>query len=160
MKRPWAWGAIPFSVTLVLDGITKVLAEAHLTKGPIYLGADWLALRLAYNTGVAFSAFENLPYWLLGLGALILLVAVIWSLRGMAQTRMGAAALGLVASGGFGNAVDRLLDGRVTDMISVWIWPVFNVADIAISVGVGLLLLSSKKAKEPAPAGLAEGDAS
>lgn len=157
LKRPWALGAVLFVVTLILDALTKVWAEAALADGPITLGADWLALRLAFNHGVAFSFLEGTPYWVLGVGALVLLLAVLWSLRPMARTTLGAAAMGLVAAGGIGNAVDRLLDGRVTDMISVSIWPVFNVADIAISVGVGLLLLGSRRAPKEGSAAVDEG---
>src|SRR5690606_14448708 len=119
------------------DAVTKALALAHLADGPIFLGADWLALRLAFNEGVAFSFLEGIPYWMLGAGAIVLLALVLWNLRDLLASRIGASALGLVAAGGLGNAVDRLWDGKVTDMISVWLWPVFNVADIAITVGVG-----------------------
>jgi signal peptidase II len=146
-----------FLGTVALDALTKALALAYLQDGPIFLGADWLALRLAYNYGVAFSFLEGIPYWALGAGAIVLLAMVIWNLRSLLETRLGASALGLVAAGGLSNAVDRLMDGKVTDMISVWLWPVFNVADIAITVGVGLLLLSSRAGKreagEPASSG-------
>lgn len=154
LKPNWVLASTLFVGTLVLDALTKALALAYLGDGPVFLGADWLALRLAFNYGVAFSFFEGIPYWALGLGAIALLALVLWNLRPLLASRMGACALALVAAGGLGNAVDRLADGKVTDMISVWIWPVFNVADIAISVGVGLLLLSSRGAKkaEPAPA--------
>jgi signal peptidase II len=60
--------------------------------------------------------------------------------------------LSLVAAGGLSNAIDRLLDGKVTDMISVWKWPVFNVADMAITVGVALLFFVSRQEKSAAAA--------
>ncbi len=152
MKPPWVLAATLFFGTLALDALTKAWALAYLADGPIFLGADWLALRLAFNYGVAFSFLEGIPYWALGLGAIFLLAIVIWNLRALLHTKLGASALALVAAGGLGNAVDRLMDGKVTDMISVWLWPVFNVADIAISVGVGLMLLGSHASKKAARA--------
>ncbi|HLV60287.1 MAG TPA: signal peptidase II [Fredinandcohnia sp.] len=156
MKSNWILASTLFVGTLVLDAVTKALALAHLADGPIFLGADWLALRLAFNEGVAFSFLEGIPYWMLGAGAIVLLALVLWNLRDLLASRIGASALGLVAAGGLGNAVDRLWDGKVTDMISVWLWPVFNVADIAITVGVGLLLLSPRASKKVAPTSPAE----
>lgn len=139
-----------FVGTLALDALTKALALAYLAEAPIFLGADWLALRLAFNYGVAFSFLEGIPYWALGLGAIGLLALVLWNLRSLLHSKLGASALALVAAGGLGNALDRLMDGKVTDMISVWIWPVFNVADIAITIGVALLLLTSNANKRAA----------
>ena len=152
MKRRLIYASILFVGTVVLDAVTKALAEAYLRDGPIFLGTDWLALRLAYNYGVAFSFLERIPYWALGAGAIVLLGVVLWNLRPLMQSASGATALALVAAGGISNAVDRLADGKVTDMISVWLWPVFNVADIAITVGVGLLLLVSRGGKKPSEA--------
>lgn len=138
-------GAGLFVLVVVLDWVTKILAEKHLAYAPIHLISDWASLRLAYNHGVAFSAFDGLPHWVLGGGALILLAVVLWGLRSLLDRPAGVVSLALVSAGGISNAIDRLLFGRVTDMISVWKWPVFNIADIAITVGVGLLLLISRK---------------
>lgn len=148
-------GAGLFLVVVVLDWVTKILAEKHLAAGPIHLISDWASLRLAYNHGVAFSAFNGLPHWVLGGGAIILLAVVLWGLRALADKPVGVVSLALVSAGGLSNAVDRLLYGRVTDMISVSKWPVFNVADIAISIGVGLLLLISRREKAAEKARLA-----
>jgi len=138
-----------FAGTMVLDAITKVAAERQLSGGAITLVEDWVWLRLAYNRGVAFSIMEGVPHWALGIGAILLLAVVVWNLRELAQRAVGAVSLALVAAGGLGNALDRLHDGQVTDMLSVWRWPVFNVADMAITVGVGLLFLASRSLKSP-----------
>lgn len=151
-KRLLALATGLFSLTLVLDWVTKVLAEERLSDGSaVTIFPDWFWLRLAYNRGVAFSFLEGAPHWLLGAGAIVLLGVVVWSLRSLAHSAMGAAALGMVVAGGLGNAIDRLHDGQVTDMIAVWKWPVFNVADTAITVGVAMLLLASRKVKSHAP---------
>ncbi|AKU89948.1 signal peptidase II [Vulgatibacter incomptus] len=148
MKRTTGLGIALFLITLILDYATKVLSEAHLAEGPITIVPGWVWLRLAYNRGVAFSIMEGMPHWILGVGALVLICVVVWSLRALATRPSGAAALGLLAAGGIANAIDRLHDGQVTDMISVWRWPVFNVADTAITIGVGLLFWASRKTKE------------
>lgn len=154
-SKPLLLGALLFALTAVLDAWTKVWAQNTLTAGEITVIQDWAWLRLAYNHGVAFSALDGVPHWILGGGAIVLLGVVVWSLREIAQRPLGAAALALVSAGGLCNAIDRLWDGRVTDMISVWKWPVFNVADTAITIGVALLLLGSRQVKraEKAAAG-------
>lgn len=141
-----------FVVTTVLDWVTKILAEAHLVGAPIHVVPGWASFRLAYNRGVAFSALEGVPHWVLGVGAIVLLGFVVWGLRSIATKALGTTALALVVAGGLNNAVDRLLDGQVTDMISVWKWPVFNIADCAITVGVALLFFATKKEKSEAAA--------
>jgi len=146
--------AIFFAVT-VLDWVTKILAESHLSHAAIPLIPGWASLRLAYNRGVAFSALESVPHWALGVGAIALLGFVVWGLRSIAARPVGAVALALVVAGGLNNAIDRLLDGQVTDMISIWRWPVFNVADTAITIGVALLFLSSRNEKKPTGARVA-----
>ncbi len=153
LKRSTALGLGLFVLTLGLDLITKILAELRLADGTVItVIPDWFWLRLAHNRGVAFSFLEGVPHWILGVGAIVLLGVVVWSLRSLLARPAGAAALGLVAAGGLANAIDRLHDGKVTDMISVWKWPVFNVADSAITVGVVLLFLVSKRSRVPAPA--------
>jgi len=145
-------GAVVFAATTILDWVTKILSEEHLAVAPIHLVPGWASLRLAYNRGVAFSALEGIPHWMLGAGAIVLLGFVVWGLRAIATRPVGMVALALVVAGGLNNAIDRLLDGQVTDMISVWRWPVFNVADTAITIGVALLFFATRKEKAPAAA--------
>lgn len=150
-KRNLALASGLFALTAVLDWATKVLSEERLGDGSVVtVVSGWAWLKLAYNRGVAFSFLEGVPHWLLGAGAIVLLGVVVWSLRALAKSAVGAAALGMVVAGGLCNAIDRLHDGQVTDMIAVWKWPVFNVADSAITVGVAMLLLASRKEKAPA----------
>ena len=147
-----ALGAVVFAITTILDWVTKILAEAHLAIAPIHVVPGWASFRLAYNRGVAFSALEGVPHWALGIGAIVLLGFVVWGLRAIAVKPTGMIALSLVVAGGLNNAIDRLIDGQVTDMISVWRWPVFNIADTAITIGVALLFFATKKEKAPAAA--------
>ena len=125
------------AATIVADLGTKVWARSALDDGAVDLG--WVALRLAENPGVAFSIGAGAPD---GVVTAITLVAVlalaVMALRGALHP---PAAAGLLLGGGLGNLLDRLGDGTVTDMIDLGWFPSFNVADIALNVGVALVLV-------------------
>ena len=139
-------------VSLLLDQWTKVMARDVLRpRGPFnpkVIIQGFFDLRYAENPGVAFSMFQDLPggRFLLTLLAVVALVVVIAYLR---KTPLEASrvhiALGLVGGGAIGNLIDRVMYGKVTDFI-VWKkgiheWPAFNIADAALCIGVGLILL-------------------
>jgi len=139
-------------VSLLFDQWTKVMARDVLRpRGPFnpkVIVDGYFDLRYAENPGVAFSMFQDLPGGriLLTLLAVVALVVVIAYLRKtpVEATRVHVA-LGLVGGGAIGNLVDRVMYGKVTDFI-VWKkgiheWPAFNIADAALCVGVGLILL-------------------
>ena len=146
---------IPAVVSLVLDQITKQWARTAL--GPEGSGkmrsviGKALTFHYAENPGIAFSMFRDLRggrFVLAGL-AIVALVMVLRYLKGVdpAHRRLHVA-LGLIAGGAIGHLIDRLLYARVVDFIlvdlDVWPldpWPVFNVADIVLVVGVGLIAL-------------------
>jgi len=126
-----------------IDQLTKSWALASLRDGPIDL--FWtLRLRLTFNTGAAFSLGSGFPWLFAGLGVVVLAALAVLVLRSDIS-RGPAAGLGLIAGGAVGNLVDRLLrdhDGAVVDFVDLQWWPVFNVADASISVGVIVLLLT------------------
>lgn len=140
------------ALSLVLDQWTKVLARQYLRpRGPMnpkVIIQNYFDLRYAENPGVAFSMFQDLPGGrvLLTVLAVAAFAMVIAYLR---RTALEASrlhiALGLIGGGAVGNLVDRVMFGRVTDFI-VWKkgnveWPAFNIADAALCIGVGLMLL-------------------
>lgn len=162
--------AIPAAVALATDQATKQWARAAL--GPEGSGrmrsviGRALTFHYAENPGIAFSMFRDLRggrFVLAGL-ALVALVMVVRYLRGTDATqRRLHVALGLIAGGAIGNLVDRLIYAKVVDFIlvdvGVWPldpWPVFNVADIVLVVGVCLMgldiLLNRHKTDGMAPA--------
>lgn len=112
-------------------------------------------LVLGRNTGVIFGLFgEARPSVLVAIAIGVVLVLVVWMSR--AENRLTASALGLIAGGAIGNVLDRLRHGGVTDFlefyIGQWHWPSFNMADVGIVCGAGLLLLESflsGKQREP-----------
>jgi signal peptidase II len=115
-----------------------------------------LRLNLAFNTGMAFSRGEGLGP-LIGVVALVVVVAMLMSLR-RADSLLSAVAAGMVLGGAIGNLADRLFrgsgwfHGAVVDFIDFQWFPIFNVADIGITVGGALLVLSMWRSGRPAPA--------
>ena len=138
--RPLFLLAAVAAVAIVLDQATKALAVARLAETAVPLLGGILQLSLTYNSGSAFGL--ETPAWVaVGVSVIVCVVILVYMLRGAGQTRLRGAALGLVLGGALGNLGDRLRAGAVIDFIDLRVWPVFNVADIAISVGVGLLVL-------------------
>jgi signal peptidase II len=112
-----------------------------------------LDLDLSFNSGIAFGLGRG-GGAVLVLAALALVVVVAGLGRTAMATALGTVALGLVVGGAAGNLIDRTIRDQpgVIDFIDFGWWPVFNVADSAISAGVILLLLSGRQpAKVPAP---------
>ena len=130
----------------MLDQLTKTWALRAAGDEPIVLIADFLQIRVARNTGAAFSI-------LAGWGPLIGIVAVgvvvlIFVALGEAGHRLEAIGLGLILGGAVGNLLDRIFrgdgffDGAVVDFVDFDFFPTFNVADAALNVGVALLLIA------------------
>lgn len=138
---------IPAGLIIALDQWTKWLVRTNLPPSAAWL-PDWLSWLSPYarivnwhNSGAAFGMFQegNLIFTVLAIivaGAIIYYYPRVdaddWPLR---------LAMGLQLAGAVGNLIDRLLRGRVTDFISVGTFPVFNIADSSISIGVVILLL-------------------
>ena len=131
---------------VVLDILTKQWAASALRDGPIELGAG-VRLALTHNKAGAFGlggAF--VPF--LAVGALVLVVVMVGT-GSATENLVVAVALGLVLGGAFGNVIDRVfrspgfLRGAVVDFVDLGFWPVFNLADSAITCGCLLLLWAS-----------------
>jgi len=129
------------------DQVTKQIARQSLaTSNPISLLGDSLRLQYVENRGAFLSLGANIPeHWRFGLLTLLtgcfLVGLVLFLLRSKGLARATSVALALVAAGGIGNLIDRLVhQGRVVDFLNLGIGPVrtgiFNVADIAITLGV------------------------
>jgi signal peptidase II len=138
---------------LVLDQWTKWLVEVHLPHAASHpLIPGFLNVTHVRNTGVAFGLFASHGAdggaWLLVVMGLVALAAVFLYFRfAPARNRLLLAALALIVGGAVGNLIDRLASGAVTDFVDVYVgsyhWPAFNVADSAITVGIGLMILDS-----------------
>ena len=145
-------------VVIALDRWTKHWAGTALPFGrPIQVVGDYLRLTYTRNSGVAFGIGRGtgFPYYLF---SLIAIVAIVWMfMRGRTgHDPVRRTALTLILSGAVGNLVDRVASGEVVDFIEVgipqWHWPIFNVADSAVTVGVLLFALAWSRRSEPAAA--------
>ena len=139
---------ITATVIVVVDQTTKSLALANLSDGPIEVIEGVLTLRLTYNPGGAFGVLQGVPNFFL-IATVVIVVFILYWARTV-QSVAWAITLGLVLGGGLGNLIDRVFrdtDGRVVDFVDLHVWPVFNVADSAITIGVITLLIMSFRAE-------------
>ncbi|VVT35411.1 signal peptidase II [Hoeflea sp. EC-HK425] len=131
----------------LLDQATKWLVLNHVMNPPQVIPVtDFFNLVLGFNTGVSFGLFGEAPAWILMAFTLAIVAGLLgWIKR--TDNRLTAAALGLIVGGALGNLLDRLRQGAVTDFLDFYIgsyhWPAFNLADVAIVCGAGLLLIES-----------------
>ena len=125
--------------TLALDQFTKLWIVEH-PKLPIVIIPDYVQIIFFRNTGVAFSI--PLPEFIIIPLVLLMIVIGGWYLHRELDLRkkLAVAALALIVAGALGNVIDRLRLGYVVDFISLWKFPVFNVADIAITGGIAILI--------------------
>lgn len=133
----------------ILDRASKVLSDANLTEGVavnVFPGFDLL---LAYNRGASFSFLADAGGWqrwlLSGISLGVSALLIVWLIRLPKTHKLQALALALILGGALGNLYDRMMIGYVVDFISVYFmdarFAIFNIADAAISVGAGLMIL-------------------
>ena len=147
MHRSVRWFALAAAV-IVLDFLTKWAVLESFAPGERRVITGFFNLVLAFNKGAAFSLLADAPGWqgpLLVAFALIAAVFISWLLLRPGGRRLYYAGLALILGGALGNLVDRLRFGHVVDFIQLhaygWYWPAFNVADSAICIGAGLVIL-------------------
>lgn len=136
------------AIVVTADQLAKTWAEHHLADRSIHI--VWtLRLSLSYNTGAAFSLGRGYGPYIMLLGVSVLVVFLGMARNVLLRSLLLTVALGLVLGGALGNVGDRLLranGGAVIDFIDLQWWPVFNVADSALSVGAVLLAIGGRKA--------------
>lgn len=156
--------AIGATIWIALDQWTKVLAVEALSRTAPKLPAEanqirtevvavtesWFNLRLAGNTGAAFSIFGDLSgtarALIFGVVTIVALVAIVY-MWGQTRLKLQQAGFILLLGGAIGNAIDRVRLGYVVDFIQWYykdfVWPTFNIADVGICVGIGLLFIDA-----------------
>jgi signal peptidase II len=135
--------SVAATVVVILDQLTKSLAVDRLGDGRVIEVVEGVvSLRLTLNSGGAFGLGQGFPLFFLGATIVVVALILVWA-RNLDDLTL-TIPLGMVLGGGIGNAVDRLFrdtDGRVVDFVDLHVWPVFNVADAAITVGVIAILV-------------------
>lgn len=148
--RAWSLAGALCGAVFLADQGAKAAIEANLVPGEVVEILGPLSLTLSHNRGVAFGLAGGGGVVLILLAALAL--GVIGYLFGRSATRPGMwVAAGLLAGGALGNLADRVRADEVTDYIDVGSWPAFNLADVAITCGVVLLVLLYFRDAETGP---------
>jgi len=154
------WQNVVFFLTALLvvaaDQLSKIWIRSNLAAGESLPETGLFRLTHVHNTGASFGLFQDQSFALtivalIGIIVLLLFVFFFYRRFPFLDSRLGRPALGLILGGTVGNLIDRLYLGYITDFIDIGIWPAFNIADSAITVGVILFaysLLSLTRAKK------------
>ena len=151
-RRALLFAATALLIT-VADQVTKAMVRSAMEIGesrPIVDGVLWLTH--VHNTGAAFGMFRGQQYGLIVVAVVVLAVITYIALHLRPKSALARTSLALIAAGAAGNLIDRAVFGGVTDFLDLGWWPVFNVADMSLDIGVALLvwwvLFSSEQAEE------------
>lgn len=133
------------AATIAIDQLTKLWVRSNLELRESIPSSGFIRLTHISNDGAAFGLLQGHTE-LLSLISVVILVIMMVVLASFYkelyfwQGRMGSIAMGLVSGGAIGNLIDRFTLGEVTDFIDIGPWPVFNLADSAVVVGIGIAL--------------------
>ena len=152
--RPWYkdWLLVPIVIVVYLfDQITKFWVEQQLCPFGAIPSQGPFRITCTYNSGSAFGLFPD-QTMLLIFSSFVAIGVMLWIYHNYPiHGHLLRLSLGLQLGGATGNLTDRILFGQVTDFIQIGFWPVFNIADSSIVVGVGILgwlLISRNRARE------------
>lgn len=130
-------------VVAAVDQVLKALVVATLPLGAsVPLVPGLASLTHVRNTGVAFGLLSGLSPLIAAIGALTLFVMLFYNGGRRSATRAEGIGLALMAGGAVGNLLDRVRLGFVVDYLDLHVWPVFNLADVAIVAGAGVLVVA------------------
>lgn len=133
------------SILLIMDQISKLLINTKMTLNQeIVLIPKLLSILYVKNTGAAFSILQDNTIFLTVINALFIIVLHLFIKREKNLSKFSCLSLGLIMGGMFGNLIDRIIHHGVIDFIYISLidFPVFNIADMGITIGVILLLIS------------------
>jgi signal peptidase II len=143
--RSYGLLAVIAAVVVIVDRVTKIFVERRfgVPYGPREVVDHILFLTVTRNRGAAFGLFQNFTAGFLLISAVVMIGILIYYWRLPADDWSARLGLALVFGGAIANAYDRGVKGSVIDFIQVPHYPIFNVADSAITVGVAVLLLGT-----------------
>lgn len=166
MKRSGRWRhELPFigtvALIIVLDQISKALVRAYLLPGESVPDHGFFRLTHVINTGASFGLLQGKNVALAVTGAIGVLAIILYYRYLSSHGMLIRLALGLQLGGAIGNLIDRARRGYVTDFFDVGAWPVFNVADSSLVIGIALaavFTLFKEKAHSSSPASKPPGE--
>lgn len=127
------------SFILLLDQLTKFLVIRNLNLHesiPVFKGV--ISITLVHNRGAAFGIFKDKFYFFVVI-SVITIIAIYFILRKNKGNKLFSFSLSMILGGALGNLIDRVFSGHVIDFLDFHIWPVFNIADSAITLGTIIL---------------------
>lgn len=129
------------AAVILLDQLSKIFVSSNFAIGERIRILPYIYLTYVHNVGAAFGLFVNYRPLFIALGVAVLLLA--WYYRNWisSQSKYVRWGVALAVAGTVGNLIDRIRVGAVIDFIDITIFPIFNVADMSIVVGVALLFL-------------------
>lgn len=150
----WRWLV---ALVLLLDQGSKTWVLLTFDDYEVEPISSFFNLVLVYNEGAAFSFLSDAGGWqrwfFVGLALVVSVVLLNWLRQLGPGQPLTTSSLALILGGAWGNLIDRVLFGRVTDFLDFyygsWHWPAFNLADTAISIGVVLMLIAMFKETAP-----------
>jgi signal peptidase II len=149
---------ILFVVLVAIDQMVKhwSVAQAQGVEGNVFLPLipGIFEFKLAYNHGIGFGMFQGAGAFFAPVAILIAGFAAVWSFRNASASKLNHVTYSILAAGAIGNCIDRVVQQKVTDMF--WIrainFPVFNIADVCITIAAILMILGAIIAeRNPAP---------
>ena len=127
-------------LVFILDRVTKVVVVSNMSYGQsIHILPNIFHFTFVLNNGTAFGLFKGANSALAVLSVLVITLIIFYVLKNKALSFTSSLALGLILGGAIGNLFDRMRFGYVIDFIDFRIWPVFNIADSAITIGTCFL---------------------
>ena len=127
---------------IIIDQLTKLLVVANLPfNSTVSVLGDFFGLRYIHNQGAAWSLLEEHPMLLVVLSLVILIVVIVLLYKTPKEQKLLRAGFALVIAGALGNLIDRIRLGYVVDFLRLPHWPIFNIADCLLVVGVILICI-------------------
>ena len=154
-RQAWLWYFVAL-VVVVLDQLSKMWISAHFSYAENVELGSFLGLTLLHNHGAAFSFLSSAGGWqrwfFTLIAVVVSIVLFVWIARIVLKSKREAFALAFILGGAIGNLYDRIQFGYVVDFIVVryheYIWPAFNAADSAITLGAFILITGMFLTKE------------
>ena len=130
-------------LVIILDQLTKLFVHQNMVLNSSLPVIDGIfSITYIQNTGAAFSFLEGMTSLLIGVQVIVIVGILAYMVRkGLSHHWVFRTSMALILGGGVGNLIDRAVNGYVVDFLNFHFWPIFNVADIAVCVGCGLLML-------------------
>lgn len=145
MSKSISWLTVPLLVLFLVDRIIKYIILTKLPQEGVVI-FPFFKFDLAFNQNIAFSIF--IPTWLIFfLNSIIIIFLTYYLIKTVRVNKVVSFGLGLMIIGAVSNLIDRFKFDGVIDYVDFWIFPIFNLSDVYIIIGVILILLSIKKSQ-------------